>query len=83
MPLSNFGALIVVDPEEAKRRILRAFEESEGSRSGAAQAMDVPERTLYHWISKLQMEADIDRVCAENGFEVHRGAPRKAPSAKK
>lgn len=63
MPFSEMGALIRVDPEAAKKRILDALREADGNRVKAAEVMGLThERSLYRWIQKLKLWEEVDRI---------------------
>lgn len=77
MPLSEFGALIIVNPDEARRRILDAIDEAKGNRTRAAEALDAPLRTFHNWLDRLDLWPEVDRLCHSRGYDVHPGPTRK------
>jgi len=77
MPLSEFGALIIVNPDEAKRRILAAVDKAKGNRTHAAEALGAPLRTFHNWCDRLDLWKAIDALCAEKGYAVQAGPQRK------
>lgn len=75
--ITRIGALIHTDPEAAKREILRALHEAQGDRAAAARALgQATPRSLYRWIERLGMWAEVDALVAEHGFTAIPGPPR-------
>lgn len=75
--LSKLGALAIADPNAASRIICKAIVDANGDRANAAASLDVPIRTLYRLIGKLDLWATIDQLAAEHRFP-HRNRPPRA-----
>lgn len=78
MSISNLGALIHVDPDAAKGRILKAIEQSKGDRKAAAEALGTTHRSFYRFVERLKLWPDIDRLMRDKEFAKVPGPPRTA-----
>ena len=67
-PLSKLAALCIADEGQAARRVLRAFDRGGGSRKRAAILLNVPYRTMYMVIRRLNLWADIDELLRRRGY---------------
>ena len=67
----RMSALLIVDPAKARAEILAAFLAGAGNRTKAAAALEIPLRSLQHYVTKLGLWSDIDVLCSDNGFEVN------------
>ena len=74
--VTQIGALIVLDPDEARRRILAAIDVAQGHRGKAAAALGGTQRNLYRWIATLRAWPAIDALCERQGYFVQPGPPR-------
>lgn len=77
MILHRIGALILVDRVKARAEVLGAIEKAEGNRARAAMLLEASERSLYRWVSELELGHAVDRLCKLRGFPVWPGPPRK------
>lgn len=75
--VSAMGALIIVDPNAARERILAAIDAAKGNRTRAAEALGAKHRSLLRWIDKLALWPEIDRLCKEKGYDVQPGPGRR------
>jgi transposase-like protein len=74
-------SLIIVDPDEARRRIVKAFRKAEASIHGAAEVLGCGERTLHRWINKLKMRPEIaklERQAEREGWHYENTGKKKA-----
>lgn len=55
-------SLIVVDPAKARAMIVRAFRKAGASRRRAAAAIGCSEVTLWRWVNRLDMTAQLRAV---------------------
>lgn len=58
-------ALILVNPKEAKERILSAIQKKKGHQGDAAKHLGCSHGTLIRWIAALDMSKDIDALIAK------------------
>jgi len=64
-PNHEITALIRVNPEEAKRRILAALRETGMHKALAAKKIGCAHSTLIAWIAQLEMAKAIDTLVAK------------------
>ena len=75
--ISRISATRTLEGDEAARKlILDAIVQHQGSKQLAAEQLDVKKTTLYRTIDELGLWDRIDQVCKENGFPVRAGRPR-------
>lgn len=77
MVISKLGALIVLDRAKAISDILDAFTVAEGNRTKAAKILDIPLRSLHHYVKMLGLWPAIDSLCEAKGFTIKPGKCRK------
>ncbi len=77
-PVTALHAMTLLDPPRAKSTILEALAHTEGNRAEAARELRVGRRTLFAYIRKLDLWADIDALHERNGWPPAAGAERKA-----
>jgi transcriptional regulator with GAF, ATPase, and Fis domain len=82
MSISHIGALIVTQPDEAKRLVLGAIIEAEGDRKKAAKVLGTTHRSFYRFIEKLHLGDEIDRIIDAEGFHRIPGPARSTERIK-
>lgn len=78
MSISTIGALIHVDSEEAKKRILGALEQGNGDRRVAARILNTTHRSFYRFVERLKLWDEIDALAEKHGFPKAPGPPRSS-----
>lgn len=78
MATSILGSLAHADPAKAKQRILHALERAAGSRTKAAQLLEIQHRSFYRIVERLNMWDEIEALIEEKGFQAGKGPPRSA-----
>lgn len=76
MGISRLGIEILTAPDEARARLLAAFEASKGDRGLCAAAMSTTPRNLYRAFNRLRLWPQLDALSTKLGFEHAHGPPR-------
>lgn len=67
--LTHIGALSVSSPTEARKRILRAIDTSNGNRRDAAATLGISVRQLFRLVTQLGAWRDVDAAAYRNGTD--------------
>lgn len=62
--ISEFGALVVLDPEEASRRVMAALGEAGGDREAAARKLGLTRPTFYRVLARLGLGLKVRELHA-------------------
>lgn len=60
--ITRIRALVVVDPEAARKELLAAFQEAKASRRDAAKLLGCDEDTFARWADMLGARAELDVI---------------------
>lgn len=70
----DFSALVIVDPDEARRQIKKAFVHAFASRWGAARRLGVSRATLRGWTKRLGLDEWLtatEKIAKRDGWHHH------------
>jgi hypothetical protein len=76
----DMTSIIRIHPEQAKERILAAVRAANGDLKAAAPVLDCTWRTLYRWIQKLGLDADLKKL-ADKGSREGWASGKRRPKA--
>lgn len=60
--MNEMRALIILDPEKAKKQILGVFEKCDAHFGNTAKELGVTYRTLYRWVETLNVTSVIEKI---------------------
>lgn len=75
--LTEWAYLVRYKPEQAKRKILRAYEKTKGNAVQAAKELDVSHRQLTRMVGDLKLAEDIADIRAVHGYVRGGEGPQK------
>jgi DNA-binding NtrC family response regulator len=65
---TEWAYLVRHKPDQAKKKILAAYEKAKGNAVQAAEHLEIAHRSLTRMVSELKMAEDIADIRAKHGF---------------
>jgi hypothetical protein len=80
---TEWAYLVRYQPDQAKTKILDAYEKSKGNAVQAAEHLEIAHRTLTRMVGELEIAEDVADIRAKHGYLRGGSGPHKSPPRRK